>query len=239
MNRQQRLVALAELRHRDPVVTELIERYGPPPLRPPVPVARRFDALARSILYQQLAGKAASAIHGRFVAALGGSVTPARVLAAPPGLLLSCGLSRAKAAAIVDLAEKVSTGQVSLDRIGRLSDEAVIEQLVQVRGIGRWTAEMFLLGSLGRLDIWPTGDYGVRVGFAFGWHLADVPSPKELEVLGEPYRPYRSLVAWYCWRAAEDRPVVKAPRVVAAPSEVEAPAVIEAPAVVSPAVVSE
>ena len=101
MNREQRLVALADLRDRDPALNELIDRYGPPPLRPRVPVARRFDALARSILYQQLAGKAASAIHGRFVAALDGSVTAASVLAAPPGLLLSCGLSRAKAAAIV------------------------------------------------------------------------------------------------------------------------------------------
>ncbi len=204
MNRQQRLVALSELRRRHPALTKLIERHGPPPLRPRVPSALRFDALARSILYQQLAGKAASAIHGRFVAALGGTVTEATVLAAPPELLLSCGLSRAKAAAIVDLAEKVSTGQVALDRIGRLSDELVIEQLVQVRGVGRWTAEMFLLGTLGRLDVWPTGDYGVRTGFAFGWQLPDVPSPKELEVLGEPYRPYRSLVAWYCWRAADD-----------------------------------
>ena len=214
MNRQQRLEAMADLRDRDPALNELIERYGPPPLRPRVPVSRRFDALARSILYQQLAGRAASAIHGRFVAALGGSVTPASVLAAPPGLLLSSGLSRSKAAAIVDLAEKVSTGELNLDRIGRLSDEAVIDQLVQVRGIGRWTAEMFLLATLGRLDVWPTGDYGVRVGFAFGWHLPDVPSPKELEVLGEPYRPYRSVVAWYCWRAAEDRAGAGAPAVV-------------------------
>jgi 3-methyladenine DNA glycosylase/8-oxoguanine DNA glycosylase len=214
VNRQQRLVALAELRDRHPALTELIERYGPPPLRPRVPAALRFDALARSILYQQLAGKAASAIHGRFVVALGGTVTAATVLAAPPGLLLSCGLSRAKAAAIVDLAEKVATGEVTLDRIGRLSDEMVIEQLVQVRGIGRWTAEMFLLSTLGRLDVWPTGDYGVRVGFAFGWQLPDIPSPKELEVLGEPYRPYRSLVAWYCWRAVEDRAGANAPAAV-------------------------
>jgi DNA-3-methyladenine glycosylase II len=214
LNREQRLVALADLGDRDPTLHELIERYGPPPLRPRVPGARRFHALAQSILYQQLAGKAASAIHRRFVAALDGSVTAASVLAAPPGLLLSCGLSRAKAAAMEDLAEKVATGEVNLDRIGRLSDEAVIEQLVQVRGIGRWTAEMFLLATLGRLDIWPTGDYGVRVGFASAWRLPDVPSPKELEVLGEPYRPYRSLVAWYCWRAAEDRAGANAPAVV-------------------------
>jgi DNA-3-methyladenine glycosylase II len=214
VNRQQRLVSMAELRDRHPALTELIKRHGPPPLRPHVPAALRFDALARSILYQQLAGKAAAAIHGRFVTALGGTVTAATVLAAPPDLLLSCGLSRAKAAAIVDLAEKVATGQVTLDRIGRLSDEMVIEQLVQVRGIGRWTAEMFLLGTLGRLDVWPTGDYGVRVGFAFGWQLPVIPTPKELEVLGEPYRPYRSVVAWYCWRAADDRTLASADALV-------------------------
>jgi 3-methyladenine DNA glycosylase/8-oxoguanine DNA glycosylase len=214
MNGRQRLVAIESLRDRDPALAVLIDRHGLPPLRPPVPSALRFDALARSILYQQLAGKAAAAIHARFVAALGGTVTAATVLAAPPDLLTSCGLSRAKAAAIVDLADHVVDGRVNLDRIGRLSDELVIEQLIQVRGIGRWTAEMFLLATLGRLDVWPTGDFGVRVGFAFGWNLPDVPSPKELDVLGEAFRPYRSLVAWYCWRAADDRTLVPDPGLV-------------------------
>jgi 3-methyladenine DNA glycosylase/8-oxoguanine DNA glycosylase len=214
MNGGQRTTAIESLRDGDPTLAALIERHGLAPLRPRVPSALRFDALARSILYQQLAGKAAAAIHARFVAALGGTVTAAMVLAAAPELLTSCGLSRAKAAAISDLAEHIVDGRLNLDRIGRLSNEQVIEQLVQVRGIGRWTAEMFLLGTLGRLDIWPTGDFGVRVGFASGWNLPDVPSPKELEVLGEPFRPYRSLVAWYCWRAADDRTLVPTPALV-------------------------
>ncbi|MHB1712794.1 MAG: DNA-3-methyladenine glycosylase family protein [Acidimicrobiales bacterium] len=197
--------AAASLSRRDPVLEDLIARHGTPPPRPRVPSSMRFAALARSIVYQQLAGNAASAIHARFVAALGGVITPDAVLAASPGELGACGLSRAKVAAIGDLAEKVSSGQVSLARIGRLSDEAVIEHLVQVRGVGRWTAEMFLLGTLGRPDIWPVGDYGVRAGFALGWQLAAIPSSNELAALGEPYRPYRSLVAWYCWRAADTR----------------------------------
>ena len=99
---------------------------------------------------------------------MGGAVTPERVLAASPEVLAASGLSRAKAASIRDLADKVMTGQVSLDRIGRLSDEEVVDHLTQVRGIGPWTAQMFLLGTLGRLDVWPTGDYGVRAGFAAG-----------------------------------------------------------------------
>jgi DNA-3-methyladenine glycosylase II len=89
---------------------------------------------------------------------------------------------------------------VRLDRIGRLPDESVVEHLVQVRGVGPWTADMFLLSVLGRLDVWPVGDYGVRVGFSRGWQLEEVPSPKELAELGDGFRPYRSLVAWYCWR---------------------------------------
>ncbi len=207
MTRQLHTLAAESLSQRDPVLKELLARHGVPPARPRVPSSQRFAALARSILYQQLAGNAATAIHGRFVAAVGGTVTADAVLAASPDLLASCGLSGAKAAAIRDLANKVSTGQVSLERIGRLSDEEVIERLIQVRGIGRWTAEMFLLGTLGRLDIWPTGDYGVRVGYAEAWQLPDVPTPKQLETLGKSYRPYRSVVAWYCWRAADDRTV--------------------------------
>ena len=110
------------------------------------------------------------------MAALGGAVTPERVLASSPETLAGCGLSGAKAASIRDLAERVADGRVRLDRIGRLSDEAVVEHLVQVRGIGPWTADMFLLSVLGRLDVWPVGDYGVRVGFARSWGLDAVPA---------------------------------------------------------------
>jgi 3-methyladenine DNA glycosylase/8-oxoguanine DNA glycosylase len=197
--------ATASLSQRDQVLASLVERHGPPPLRRPAPGSQRFEALARTIVYQQLAGNAAASIHGRLVEALGGEVTPQRVLATDPELLASCGLSGAKAASLLDLADKVAVGQVRLERIGRLSDEAVVEHLCQVRGIGPWTADMFLLGTLGRLDVWPTGDYGVRAGYARAWGLPGIPSPKELMILGEPFRPYRSLVAWYCWKVVDDR----------------------------------
>jgi DNA-3-methyladenine glycosylase II len=201
--RAQLVAAVDELGRRDPVIAALREEHGPPHLASPAPVASRFATLARSILYQQLAGTAARAIHGRFVESLGGSVTPALVLAAGPQALAACGLSRAKAAALVDLAERVSDGRLTLEHLGRMPDDEVIAQLVSVRGIGTWTAHMFLLSSLGRLDVWPVGDLGVRTGFAVAWGLADQPTPGELELLGEPFRPWRSVVAWYCWRAAD------------------------------------
>jgi DNA-3-methyladenine glycosylase II len=197
--------ALAILVTKDPVLAGLVDLYGPAPYRRPVRASERFAALAEIIIFQQLAGKAAASIHGRLVSALGGEVTPERVLAVDPGVLAQSGLSGAKAASIRDLAEKVVSGEIALDRIGRLTDEAVADHLCQVRGIGPWTADMFLLGTLGRLDVWPTGDYGVRAGFARAWGLPEVPTPKELALLGEPFRPYRSLVAWYCWRAADVR----------------------------------
>ena len=174
-------------------------------MRRPVPAGARFGVLARAICSQQLAGAAAEAIFARFVTAVGGEVTPERVLAAPPAALAGCGLSGAKAASVRDLAAKVGDGEVSLDRIGRLDDEAVVAHLTAVRGIGVWTAEMFLLGALGRPDVWPVGDLGVRTGYALAWGLDQVPAPGELSALGERFRPYRSAVSWYCWRAADDR----------------------------------
>ncbi|MGH9078958.1 MAG: DNA-3-methyladenine glycosylase family protein [Acidimicrobiales bacterium] len=200
--------ATAMLAGRDPVLDALMARHGVPPRRPTVPAPDRFAALAEAIVYQQLAGKAAASIHGRFVAAVGGTVTPEAVLAADPGALAGCGLSAAKAGSILDLAERVAGGDITLDRIGRLSDEQVVDHLTRVRGIGPWTAQMFLLITLGRPDVWPTGDFGVRAGFARAWGLGDTPTPKELSVLGEPFRPYRSLVAWYCWRELDIRSVV-------------------------------
>jgi len=187
------------------VLAGLVRRHGPPPSRRPAAAGERFAALARAICYQQLAGRAASTIHARLVEALDAEVTADRVLATDTAVLTSCGLSASKAASIRDLAEQVAAGRVSLARIGRLSDEAVVEHLVQVRGIGRWTAEMFLLSTLARPDVWPVGDFGVRAGFAAGWGLPEVPTPRQLADLGEPYRPYRSTVAWYCWRAADER----------------------------------
>jgi len=197
--------AVAELARTDPVLAGLVDRHGPPPARRRVPVDRRFGDLARNIVYQQLAGRAAASIHGRFVEALDGDVCAARVLATPEAALRACGLSGSKAASILDLADKVAAGEVALDRIGRLPDQDVVTHLTVVRGVGPWTAQMFLMNTLGRLDVWPIGDYGVRAGFARAWGLDGVPTPKVLDALGEPFRPYRSLVAWYCWRAADER----------------------------------
>lgn len=197
--------AVDDLAGRDPVLADLADRHGVPPLRPRGPASGRFEALVRSIVFQQLAGRAALAIWGRVRAALDEEVSPERVLATAPEQLAAAGLSRPKQAAVYDLAARVASGEVRLERIGRFADEAVVEHLVRVRGIGRWTAEMFLLFTLGRPDVWPVGDFGVRAGFAHAWGLAAAPGPAELERLGEPFRPYRSLVAWYCWRAADSR----------------------------------
>lgn len=197
--------AVSALAACDPVLAGLVERHGPPPARQRVPSSRRFDHLARNIVYQQLAGKAAASIHGRMVEVLGGEVTAERVLATPEPVLRACGLSGAKTASLLDLADKVASGEVSLERIGRLSDAEVVAHLTVVRGIGPWTAQMFLMSTLSRLDVWPIGDYGVRAGYAKAWSLDDIPEPKVLDGLGEPFRPYRSLVAWYCWRSADEK----------------------------------
>jgi DNA-3-methyladenine glycosylase II len=180
----------------------LVEEVGLPHFRPPH--GTHFEALVRSVLYQQLAGAAAAAIHGRLVAALGGRVEPETVLALSPETMRAAGLSANKAASIRDLAAKVLDGTVVLDPRGLRTepDAEVIARLSTVRGIGRWTAEMFLIFQLRRPDVWPTGDLGVRRGYGLA-HGIPMPTPKELEAYGEPYRPYRSVAAWYCWRAAE------------------------------------
>jgi DNA-3-methyladenine glycosylase II len=190
-----------ELLAKDPRFGPLVERVGPVVLRPPKETP--FQALARAIVYQQLAGKAAATIHGRVVEVLGGQVTPEAVLETEEEALRGAGLSRNKLAAIRDLAERAWDGRLALDTLAELSDEEVEEQLVQVRGIGPWTAQMFLLFDLRRPDVWPVLDLGVRAGWARIMGLDAYPDPKALIPQGEPYRPWRSAVAWYCWRAAD------------------------------------
>jgi len=194
--------AAAVLAERDPVLRRLVAEAGPARVRPSTET--HFATLVRAVVYQQLAGAAAAAIHGRLIAALGGEVTPERLLSLPSGTLRSVGLSAAKAASLQDLATKVLDGTVVLDPKGlrAQSDAEVVARLSTVRGIGKWTSEMFLMFQLRRLDVWPTGDLGVRKGFGLAWGIT-TPTAKELEPLGDPYRPYRSVVAWYCWRAAE------------------------------------
>jgi len=190
------------LADRDPVIARLVMDVGLPVFRRPTDT--NFGMLVRSITFQQLAGAAASAIHGRLILALGGDVTPERLLATPAEALRSAGLSARKVESLQDLSTRVLDGTVVLDsrRVARESDEVIIARLSTVRGIGKWSAEMFLLFQLRRLDVWPTGDLGVRKGYGLAWAIP-TPTTKQLDVLGEPYRPYRSVVAWYCWRAAQ------------------------------------
>jgi DNA-3-methyladenine glycosylase II len=193
--------ASAILAERDPVLRRLLDQAGPASLRPPE--GTHLATLVRAIVYQQLAGAAAAAIHGRLIAALDADIDPARLLSLSDETLRSVGLSHAKVASLRDLSAKVLDGTVVLDhRLRAESDDEVVERLSSVRGIGRWTAEMFLIFQLRRMDVWPTGDLGVRRGYGLAWGIP-TPTAKELEPLGEPFRPYRSVVAWYCWRAAE------------------------------------
>ena len=199
--------ATEELAGRHPELARLVDAAGPCGL-----AVRRelthFGSLCRSITFQQLAGKAAATIFGRFVAvATGGGepidLTPEGVLACSEESMRAAGLSAAKTRSIRALAERAASGELPLDDVESLGDEELIERLSAVPGIGRWTAEMFLIFQLGRLDVWPVGDLGVRKGYANAWALSEQPTPKELAAYGDAFRPYRSIAAWYCWRAVD------------------------------------
>jgi DNA-3-methyladenine glycosylase II len=201
--RQPSFAAAARmLAERDPVIARLLAETGPPRLGRPD--ESHLGTLVRAIVYQQLAGRAAAAIHGRLIAAVGGDVRPETLIALSDEQLRAVGLSRAKVASLRDLAEKVLDGTVVLAprRLARQGDDEIVARLSAVRGIGTWTAEMFLLFQLRRLDVWPVGDLGVRRGYGLAWQVP-TPTARELRPLGEPFRPYRSVAAWYCWRAAE------------------------------------
>jgi DNA-3-methyladenine glycosylase II len=187
---------------RDPVLAELAAQAGPPRLRRVA--LTPFAALVQAIVYQQLAGPAARAIHGRLLAAMDGEVAPEPLLALSDETLRTVGLSAAKVRSLRDLAAKVLDGTVVLSPRGlaRQSDEEIVARLTTVRGIGPWSAEIFLIFQLRRLDVWPVGDLGVRRGYGLAWKIP-MPTARELEPLGDRFRPYRTVVAWYCWRAAE------------------------------------
>ncbi len=170
------------------------------------PALRPFDALAESIAYQQLSGKAAATIWGRVRALYGKRkwLDPKEVLKTPDQRLRGAGLSRSKVAALKDLAAKTIDGTVpSARKLAAMTDEEIIERLITVRGIGRWTIEMLLLFDLGRPDVWPVADYGVQKGFAKTFGKRKLPKPKQLMKHGEKWRPYRSVAAWYFWRALD------------------------------------
>ncbi|CAN5458040.1 DNA-3-methyladenine glycosylase [soil metagenome] len=167
---------------------------------------RPFDALAESIAYQQLSGKAAATIFGRVRALYPKRkwFSPELIIATPDETFRSAGLSRSKTIALKDLAAKTLDGTVpTRAALERMSDEEIITRLTTVRGIGRWTVEMFLLFDLGRPDVWPFNDYGVQKGYAKTFRRKKLPKPKELLAIGERWRPYRSMAAWYFWRALD------------------------------------
>ena len=200
MARTSLQAAIDEVAIRDPVLARLVARVGPITHRPRDPDGP-FGALVRAIVYQQLAGRAAQAIHGRLRTTVGEALTPATLAATPDPALRAAGLSANKLASLRDLSAKVLDGTVALTRTSARSDEELIARLVTVRGIGRWTAEMYLMFQLRRLDVWPVDDLGVRQGYALAWQLEPAPTPKQLEPLGDRFRPYRSIVARYCWAA--------------------------------------
>jgi 3-methyladenine DNA glycosylase/8-oxoguanine DNA glycosylase len=201
----------------DRQLARIIAGYGPCHLQQET-TQNIFEALLESIVYQQLNGKVAATIMARVKALfpentkrirtrrglVDGFPTPEQILAASEKLLRSAGLSRNKMLAIRDLAAKTLDGTVpTIKQAHRMSDDELIERLVEVRGIGRWTVEMLLIFRLGRPDVLPVDDYGVRKGYAKMRKLADLPKPKELMAYGERWRPYRSVASWYLWRAAE------------------------------------
>jgi DNA-3-methyladenine glycosylase II len=191
--------AVSAVAARDPMLDAFIRRSGVPAARP-----RQGDplaSLARAIVFQQLATRAASAIHQRFVAAIGGAVTAAAILATSPEDLRAAGLSTAKTRSLLDLAEKVGDDSVPLDDLGALDDDPIVERLTTVRGIGRWTAEMFLLFELQRPDVWPVDDLGVRHGWRLIHQQDELVPPKALLAEGERFRPHRSTVALLCYHA--------------------------------------
>lgn len=189
----------------DPVLRRLIRDVGPCLLQP-----RRqrtpFESLARAIAYQQLHDRAAESILTRLRELFPRQrfPTPVQLLALDPMTIRAAGFSRAKVAALRDLAEKVLDGTVPTNRMVRsLGDEAIIERLTVVRGIGRWTAEMLLIFQLGRPDVLPIDDFGLRNGFRLAYGLQEMPKPKDVLRYGERWKPYRTIAAWYLWRAAD------------------------------------
>jgi len=197
--------ALRHLRRVDPVMAQLIRRAGPYAVKPERG-AGPYEALVQAVAHQQLTGKAAKTILGRFYALYGIDCCPepARLVETPDEALRGCGFSRAKSAALKDIAARSLDGSIPPRRaLARMKDEAIIERLIEARGVGRWTVEMFLMFTLGRPDVLPVDDYGVRLGYKIAYGKRTLPKPKSLAKLGERWAPFRTTAAWYLWRAVD------------------------------------
>ncbi len=193
--------AITHLKKSDPVLAAIIQRVGPYVMEYREPA---FETLVRSIVYQQLSGKVAAVILGRLEAALpDGNINPSAILNLASEKMRALGLSTAKTSYIRDLAERTQSGQIVFERISERTDEEVIEHLTQVKGIGVWTAHMFLMFALQRPNVLPTGDLGVRAAIRKAYALAELPTPKEVTVIAERWHPYCSVAAWYLWRSLD------------------------------------
>jgi len=192
--------AISHLRRQDPILSEIIDRVGEYRIQFRDPV---FETLVRSIVYQQLSGRVAAVIYGRLELAVAGNVTPESILKLRPARMRKLGLSTQKTAYIRDLARHTRDGVVVFEELPGLSDSDVIERLTQVKGIGVWTAHMFLMFALQRADILPTGDLGIRSAMRKAYGLKEMPLPAEMEQIASRWRPYCSVASWYLWRSLE------------------------------------
>ena len=192
--------AIVHLRKADPVMRAIIDQVGAYQIQFRDP---DFETLVKSIVYQQLSGRVAGVIFGRVTDAAGGRLTPEGILKLRPVRMRTLGLSGQKTAYIRDLARHTRDGRVAFEELARLPDEAVIERLTEVKGIGVWTAHMFLIFALRRPNVLPTGDLGIRNAIRRAYGLLELPKPAEMETLSEPWRPYRTVASWYLWRSLE------------------------------------
>src|SRR5436309_1783813 len=192
--------ALAHLKKSDLILASIIERVGPCSITYREPT---FEALARSIVFQQLSTKAARTIYGRFEESAGGIVTPESIRNLSVGEMRRAGLSKQKIGYIRDLAEHALSGTVSFERLPEMSDEEIIVSLTDIKGVGVWTAHMFLIFALRRPNVLPVGDFGVRSAIQKAYRKRKLPTPKEIEKLAKNWRPYCSFASWYLWRSLE------------------------------------
>jgi DNA-3-methyladenine glycosylase II len=196
--------AVNHLKKSDPILRAIIERVGPCRMEYGVP---EFSSLAEAIVYQQLNGKAAVTIFNRFAALAGEPITPEGILKLSDEQLRSVGLSKQKSAYLKDLATKTAAGLLDFSRLPELTDAEVIEHLTQVKGIGVWTAHMFLMFSLRRPNVLPTGDYGVQMAIRKHYKKRKLPKPKDMEKIAKAWEPYRSVACWYMWRSLDIKTV--------------------------------
>ena len=197
--------AVAHLRRVDPVMAGVVHCVGECTFAPRAE-GTHFDAVARAIVYQQLSGKAAGTIHGRWLALHGGRTPePAVLLATPEEVLRGVGLSRQKIGYLRDLAARVEGGDVPLHALDTMGDDEIIAALTRVKGVGRWTAQMFLMFRLGRPDVLPDLDLGIQKGIQLAYGLPAMPAPKDVLWIGAPWAPWRTVGSWYLWRLLDDK----------------------------------